>query len=69
MNMMNPGKENKQKPIKGVVCDVVNCQYNDGDGSCRAKQISVGPICASACTDTVCATFKLRENVAMMKRE
>ena len=67
--MMNSEKEKKQKPIKGVVCDVVNCQYNDGDGACHAKEISVGPICASACTDTVCATFKLREKLMMMRGE
>ena len=66
--MMNSEKGKNQKPIKGIVCDAVNCHYNDGDGACLAKQISVGPICATACTDTVCATFKLKESVAMMTR-
>ena len=46
------------KPLKGVVCDVVNCVYHDGDCNCTATQIEVGPMHAVSCTDTVCATFK-----------
>ncbi|MBR2460862.1 MAG: DUF1540 domain-containing protein [Clostridia bacterium] len=57
---MNKDDKSK-KPIKGVICDAVNCEYNNGDGECRAKQISVGPIYANSCTDTVCATFRKRE--------
>lgn len=52
-----------KKPIKHVICDVVNCEYNNGDGECIARQISVGHIYANACTDTVCATFKLKEQL------
>lgn len=59
--------ERSKKPLKGVVCDAVNCQYNSGDGECRAKQISVGPIYADSCTDTVCATFKLKEEIFASK--
>lgn len=50
-----------QKPLKGVCCDAVNCEYNTGNGECRATQISVGPMCAISCTDTVCATFRPKE--------
>lgn len=54
---MNEQKKNG-KPIKGVVCDVVSCVYHDGDSHCTAKQILIGPIQASSCTETVCATYK-----------
>ncbi len=53
--------EINQKPIKHVVCDVVNCVYHDGACHCTAKQIEIGPIQATNCTDTVCATFKPRD--------
>ena len=56
---MDNGKK-QQKPIKNVVCDVVYCEYHDGIGHCTAKQISIGPIEAHCCSDTVCATFKPR---------
>ncbi len=49
-----------RKHIKGIVCDVHNCGYNDGHGGCTAEKIAVGPCSASTCTDTVCATFKPR---------
>lgn len=60
---MSNNDDKSKKPLKGVTCDAVNCEYNTGDGECRAKQISVGPIYASACTDTVCATFRKRGSV------
>ncbi len=44
--------------IKGVVCDVHNCTHHDGDCYCTADKIAVGPSFATACSDTVCATFK-----------
>ena len=44
--------------IKDVVCDVRNCAYHDGDNYCTASKIAVGPSFATSCTDTVCATFK-----------
>ncbi len=53
--------KDRSKPIKGVVCDVHNCAYNDGNCSCTASQISVGPQSAEDCKDTVCATFKGKE--------
>lgn len=46
------------KPIKGIHCDVCSCQYHDGEESCTAPGIQVGPHDAETCTDTVCATFK-----------
>ena len=47
--------------IKGVVCDVRNCTYHDGDNYCTADKIAVGPSFATSCTDTVCASFKLKD--------
>lgn len=46
------------KHIRGVSCDVKNCVYHDGDSYCTADRVAVGPSYATACTDTVCATFK-----------
>ena len=48
----------KPKAIQGIVCSVVHCAYNDKNGHCVAKQIEVGPMKATNCTETVCATFK-----------
>ena len=44
--------------IKGVVCDVKNCAYHDGETRCTAGEITVGPTYASTSHDTACATFK-----------
>ena len=46
------------KSIKGIVCDVKNCAYHDGETRCMAGEITVGPAYASTSGDTVCATFK-----------
>lgn len=46
--------------IRGISCNVKNCIYHDGDAYCTADRISVGPSYATACTDTVCATFKAK---------
>ncbi len=54
---MNPvGKGYKH--LKGVVCDVKNCAYHDGDAYCAATRIAVGPGYAKTSGETVCATFK-----------
>lgn len=53
--------KDKSKPIKGIVCDVVSCAYHSGSCDCTAGQISVGPHSAENCRDTVCATFKNKE--------
>ena len=60
---MKKSDKNENKPIKGVICEAVNCQYNSGEGQCCASQIAVAPIYAQACTDTVCATFKLKDGL------
>ena len=45
----------------GISCDVKNCAYHEGDCHCTAEKIAVGPSFASSSTDTVCATFKQKE--------
>lgn len=45
---------------KGVVCSVKNCVYHDGDRTCTAKEIAVGPSSATCCSETVCATYKTK---------
>ena len=45
------------KHIKGVVCDVKQCAYHDGDSYCTASRISIGPGFAKTAGETVCATF------------
>lgn len=54
-------KAKAPKHIKGVLCDVKNCAYHDGDNYCTADRVAVGPSYATSCTDTVCATFKQRQ--------
>ncbi|HAN20575.1 MAG: hypothetical protein A2Y15_00940 [Clostridiales bacterium GWF2_36_10] len=49
------------KPIKGISCSVTNCQYHDGRTQCVAGKIAVGPSSATASRDTLCATFKFKE--------
>lgn len=49
------------KPIPGISCSVTNCAYHSGQTQCVARKIAVGPSNATACTDTICATFKLKE--------
>ncbi len=49
------------KHIRGIICDVKNCSYHDGDNYCTADKIAVGPSYATNCTDTVCATFKQKQ--------
>ncbi len=61
METISASLQGKNKPLKGVVCDVQNCSYHDGACHCTAKQIAVGPSHASACADTVCATFREKQ--------
>ena len=51
----------KSKPIKGINCDVENCDYHEGKSDCCAGCISVGPHSAKSSSATVCATFKPKE--------
>ncbi len=46
------------KHIKGIVCDVKNCMFHEGQNNCYAGCISVGPREASCSANTNCATFK-----------
>ncbi len=49
------------KHIKGVICDVKNCVYHDGDGFCTANRIKIGPEYANRSSETVCGTFKEKQ--------
>lgn len=47
-----------QKKNEGIVCSVSDCAYHEGENSCVAEKINVGP-CNACCSDeTVCQTFK-----------
>ena len=54
-------KNGTPKHIRGIICDVKNCAYHDGDNYCTADKVAVGPSYATNCTDTVCATFKQKQ--------
>lgn len=45
----------------GIVCDVKNCKYHVDGCYCCADKIAVGPSSAVTSADTVCATFKPKE--------
>ena len=49
------------KPIKGIVCDVKNCMYHEKNNCCTAGEIAIGPSYAISSSETVCATFKPKE--------
>ena len=51
-------KENCKKELKGVVCDASMCVHHGWGNTCHAKEISVGPHSACCTSETVCATFK-----------
>ncbi len=63
INMYN--HDEKQKKFDGVNkcigCDVKNCYYHDVSNYCTAEQINVGPTSAQTSADTICATFKPKE--------
>ncbi len=58
---MDKKADKNQKPIKGVLCGVVNCVYHDGSCNCTARQVEIGFSHATNCKDTVCATFKPKD--------
>ena len=60
--MDNNKKNCDGKPNKGIKCDVKNCMYHSGECNCVAEQIAVGPHHAETSADTICATFKQKEN-------
>ena len=47
--------------IKGISCDVKNCVHHDGETYCTAGCIAVGPSHANTSADTICATFKQKD--------
>ena len=51
-------KKQNNEIIQGIICAVKSCEYNNGSGHCVAKQVEIGPMSASCCAETVCATFK-----------
>lgn len=59
MDLFKDEKEPRYRTSNPTVhCDVKNCVYHDGDQSCSANAITVGPTYAVSSTDTACATFK-----------
>ena len=50
------------KHIKGIKCNVANCYYHDCDTYCTASEIAVGPHSAHTSGETLCATFKPKED-------
>ena len=54
--------ENERKELKGVNCDAYLCVHHGENNSCHAKCISVGPHSASCTSETVCATFKQKDD-------
>jgi hypothetical protein len=66
MNEMDKKKygccDSTQNHIEGILCDVKNCQYHEGDCYCTADKIAVGPSFATSSTHTVCATFKPKKD-------
>lgn len=49
------------KPLEGIKCNVMNCYYHDCETHCTAKEIAVGPRNADSSAETLCATFKPKE--------
>ena len=60
MNGEKKGCSSSKNVIKGITCDVINCEYHQGNGNCCAGHIKVGPNQAETSTETLCATFKNR---------
>ncbi|MBQ7595889.1 MAG: DUF1540 domain-containing protein [Clostridia bacterium] len=55
---MKRGKKLMRHVIKDINCKVSDCIYNEGNGTCSAGKIEVGPSHASSCSDTLCNTFE-----------
>lgn len=58
---MDTCNQEKCKPIKGIKCDVKNCVYHDKGNCCTAGEIAVGPSYAVSSSETICATFKPKD--------
>ena len=46
------------KHIKGIHCDVKNCVHHGADTYCTAEEIQVGPGRANTSSETLCVTFR-----------
>ncbi|MBQ9945780.1 MAG: DUF1540 domain-containing protein [Clostridia bacterium] len=51
----------KCKENSNISCDAVNCMYHVTDHGCTAESIKVSNCNACSCTDTCCATFKMKD--------
>lgn len=58
---MHDTEKKRQCKIEGIRCSVENCYYHDAKTHCTAGEISVGPDCAHCSDETVCSTFKPKE--------
>ena len=61
MNHCGTEKCGEKKHIKGICCNVRNCEYHDCDTHCTATEIAVGPSSAETSAQTACATFKQKQ--------
>ncbi|MBQ3537153.1 MAG: DUF1540 domain-containing protein [Clostridia bacterium] len=55
-------KNCKTKP--DICCDVKNCVHHTTDSKCTADHIKVSNCNACSCSETSCATFKLKDSAA-----
>ena len=61
MNSNSNEQKNCCDHIKGISCDVKNCVHHDGETYCAAECLAVGPSHANTSADTICATFKQKD--------
>ena len=54
--------ETEKKHLKGVSCDACQCVHHGAHNTCHAAEITVGPHNASCSYETVCATFKAKDD-------
>lgn len=47
-----------------ILCDAKNCVYHTTDSKCTASSIKVANKDACSCSETCCATFKIRDDAA-----
>ena len=59
---MQENKNNCCRVNDGIICDVKNCQFHQGDCHCTAEKINVGPNFACSSAETICATFKAKKD-------
>ncbi len=47
-----------EKPLQGVACSVINCEYNGGNNTCEASNIEVCTCDPIQQCSVQCKTFK-----------